>query len=304
MFIGSAEFSLTIQLESLGKFVSVAASDRNNFHIVGDDRAIIFRHLSYGTSEFYGYHVYHGSNWKQVKSYTACLELRPQHWSWFGGPSQRRQYWPVEKLQFANYAYVPRADDHCSVAERLWFNSAGAFVYVDENVPLFIDQNQNASHLCLTSKNQPPYSLYLRDVYLSYYIGVGGDAKIAHQWAIRTGLIRTPKNYADEEMVKYPIWTTRARYKTNINETAVMQLADEIERHGFNGSQIEIDDNWEQCYGSLTFDVAKFPNIRNLTNRLNAKGLRTTLWVHPFVNKNCLSTYSEGVDSGYIFWGQ
>lgn len=209
----------------------------------------------------------------------------------------------MEKLQFTDYAYVAKAkDDHGAVAERLWFNSAGGLIFVDENVPLFIDQNQDGSQLCLTTKNQEPYSSIMNDAYLSYYIGVGDNAKIAHKYAMRTGLIRTPLSYPDEQMVKYPIWTTRARYNTNVNETVVLQLADEIERHAFNYSQIEIDDNWEECYGSLTFDEEKFPDIRNLTNALKSRGFRTTLWIHPFVNRDCSKIYSEGIDNRYIFY--
>lgn len=59
-----------------------------------------------------------------------CFELRPNEWSWYGGPSQHFQYWPIEKLRLKDYSYYPKREDHASVAERYWLNSAGAFIFV------------------------------------------------------------------------------------------------------------------------------------------------------------------------------
>lgn len=162
-------------------------------------------------------------------------------------------------------------------------------------MPLFVDQNTNDSRLCLTAKNEEPYMVDY--ITLKYTIGVGSNARDAHMQAVRNYL-DFPKSHPDERMVRHPVWSTWARYKENVNETAVLQLANEIETHGFQHSQIEIDDNWEQCYGTLNFDETKFPDIKNLTDQLKARGFRTTLWIHPFINRECKSMYAEANDNG------
>ena len=94
----------------------------------------------------------------------------------------------------------------------------------------------------------------------------------------------------------------RARYKAAIDEKTVEEFASEIERYGFNNSQFEIDDDWEICYGALTFRESKFSNIHNQTDKLKSRGFRVTLWIHPFINKGCEPWYTEAKDKGYFFF--
>lgn len=37
-----------------------------------------------------------------------CFELKSQEISWYGGPQQRYQYWPVDRLTFDDYSYVTK----------------------------------------------------------------------------------------------------------------------------------------------------------------------------------------------------
>ena len=66
----------------------------------------------------------------------------------------------------------------------------------------------------------------------------------------------------------------------------------DIINHGFNHSHLEIDDNWEVCYGDGRFDSEKFPDPARMVASLNDLGFRTSLWIHPFINVECES-YSE-----------
>lgn len=99
-------------------------------------------------------------------------------------------------------------------------------------------------------------------------------------------------------MVKYPIWSTWARYKNDVNHDVVLKFADEINDNGFPNSQLEIDDLWEVCYGSQTVDEDRFPNMKNTVNALKGKGFRVTIWTHPFINKGCEPWYSEALKKG------
>lgn len=99
-------------------------------------------------------------------------------------------------------------------------------------------------------------------------------------------------------MITYPIWSTWARYKRDVNHDVVLRFADEISRYGFPNSQLEIDDLWEICYGSLTIDQDRFPNMDVTVRMLKSKGYRVTVWAHPFINKGCEPWYTEAKNKG------
>lgn len=228
-----------------------------------------------------------------------CAALATGHINWFGGPQIFYQYWPVEKLTLKDYSYVPKQQDNVGVAERYWLNSLGGFIYVDDKVPLFLNQNVEGNTLCFSVKNELPYNTRRETIDFVYNLGFGRNAKVAQKKAVEK-FLKKPTAVADRRMVEHPIWSSWARYKANINETTVEEFAAEIEEHGFNNSQIEIDDDWEVCYGALTFRDSKFPNIKTQTDDLRARGFRVTLWIHPFINKGCEPWYSEAKDKGYL----
>lgn len=188
--------------------------------------------------------------------------------------------------------------DNSAVAEPYWLNSQGIFYYFDKKVPLFIDQNdleKNAA--CFIAQIRPPYSKKRESNELVYALGIFGDVKRAHQFALEKYLNK-PKAIPDERMIKYPIWSTWARYKRDVNHEVVLKFADEINKNGFPNSQIEIDDLWEICYGSQTVDIRRFPDMKDMVGKLKAKGFRVTLWTHPFINKGCDPWYSEAKAKG------
>lgn len=226
-----------------------------------------------------------------------CLNLGIGRAHWYGGPQQIRQYWPVEKSTYENYSYVSKMEDNTGLAERYWLNSAGSFIYVDDVTPLFITQNIGRDTLCLTANNSLPYNTRRKSLPFVYYVGVGLNAKQVHLKAV-AHFLGKPKTIPDARMVRHPIWSTWARYKVHINESTVIKFAQEINQHRFNNSQLEIDDDWEVCYGALTFNKNKFPNVKNLTTYLKSQGFRVTLWVHPFINKGCEPWYSEAKQKG------
>ncbi|XP_069697295.1 myogenesis-regulating glycosidase-like [Periplaneta americana] len=225
-----------------------------------------------------------------------CFDLGDAHW--FGGPEQFYQYWPVEKDMFADYSYVTKQQDNQGIAEPYWLNSDGVYFHVDDGVPLFIDLNNGNKSLCFKAKNAAPYPPTTIP-FLNYSICTYADAREAHEHAIQT-VLGKPTGYPDERMIKHPIWSTWARYKKDVNESVVLAFAEEIVSNGFNNSQLEIDDDWEVCYGALTFRESKFPNMKNLTDTLKAMGFRVTLWVHPFINLDCEPWHSEALEKGYF----
>lgn len=229
---------------------------------------------------------------------TDCIRLESNQMNWYGGPQQKYQYWPIEKLSFTDYSYVTKEADNCGIAERYWLNSRGSFIYVEPQVPLFITQNSGDNRMCLVAKRQLPYDTHTAGSFtFAYYIGMGNNPQDTHMMAIDQFLGK-PTGHPAESMVKYPIWSTWARYSRDINTTVVTTLANEIIANGFTNGQFEIDDDWEICYGALTFRTSKFADIKALTTSLKALGFKVTLWVHPFINKVCEPYYTEALTNG------
>lgn len=218
---------------------------------------------------------------------------------WYGGPQYRYQYWPVENSQYINFSYVSKEEGNTAITERYWLNSNGIFIYIDEDVPLFIDQNgpDSDGKLCFIANPIAPYNSRSEEFSLSFKFGIGVNSRVAHMAAVKH-ILGKPSDVPDERMVRYPIWSTWARYKTEVDEKVVNEFADEIIANKFQNSQFELDDDWEVCYGALTFRETKFPNITRTVEELKAKGFRVTLWIHPFINKGCDPWYSEAMSKG------
>ncbi|KPJ04462.1 putative family 31 glucosidase KIAA1161 [Papilio xuthus] len=101
-------------------------------------------------------------------------------------------------------------------------------------------------------------------------------------------------------MVQHPIWSTWAQYSRDVNQEKVLEFAKQIRGYGFSDSQLEIDDLWETCYGTMEVDQSKFPNMTGLVQELKAMGFRVTIWMHPFINNNCEPIYTQALNNGYL----
>lgn len=99
-------------------------------------------------------------------------------------------------------------------------------------------------------------------------------------------------------MIQYPIWSTWARYEREITPDTLWAFANEINDNDFPNAQLDIDDLWEICYGSLTVDERTFPNLKDLIKDIKSIGFRVSMWVHPFINKDCNPWYSEALEKG------
>ncbi|KAL6436891.1 hypothetical protein ACFW04_004924 [Cataglyphis niger] len=217
---------------------------------------------------------------------------------WFGGPQHRYQHWPIQHMYYEEEPYLPTHSTNMALSERYWLSSKGISILVNETSPLFLDQNNyRDNHLCLIAKNKVPYR-HRRIIQFDYKLGVFLNPKAAHQDMVK--ILGKPMGQPNQRMIRHPIWSTWARYKTNVTEKIVESYADEIIANKFNNSQIEIDDNWETCYGSAVFDPVKFPNVSGLMRRLKQKDFRVTLWIHPFINQGCEPAYSTALNNSYF----
>lgn len=113
-----------------------------------------------------------------------CFDLNITTTNWFGGPERFYQKWPIEKLVLKDYPYViSDVPEWGAVAERYWLNSHGAYIFVDDKTPLFIDQNniRNES-VCFSARVDNPYRARTRvssfisiskcDIYITIIVGI------------------------------------------------------------------------------------------------------------------------------------
>lgn len=219
--------------------------------------------------------------------------------NWFGGSEMFVQSWPLQKVSFAETPFVPNSNG--GVLERYFLSSARYAYYIDETVPLFVSLDAATLNKTLNLKAtfaEPYRNTDGRELQLNYYVVVGTDLLDVHKNCI-DHFFGYPTDIPSEKVFRQPIWSTWDVYNKPVNQTDVLRFVQEIIDHDFLIGQVEIDDNWETCYGDETFDPDKFPNPIGMVNSLRLRGIDATLWVHPFVNVNC-QTFQEGNSLNYL----
>lgn len=166
--------------QQFGSTFRVTDTVTNTIEFVGSDSSVKFQ-LEEDTEQHAIVSVTRSSNVTVVMD--DCFKLNSEV-SWYGGPQQKYQYWPIERLNLKDYSYITKEADNCGVAERYWLNSRGIFMYVDAEAPLFLNQAPMES-LCLTVEKKLPYDTYdTAAITFNYKIGIAADARQAHMMAI------------------------------------------------------------------------------------------------------------------------
>ncbi|XP_071552492.1 myogenesis-regulating glycosidase-like isoform X2 [Panulirus ornatus] len=221
---------------------------------------------------------------------------------WYGGGEQISQPWPIEQVPRPETAFVTadmlsnRLKWYGGVMEAYWISSLGVAVRVAEGTPLFLslpdkDEDSMADELCFAARHQLPFSVAPgTPLTLSYFLCTADDVRKVHEVSFPK-FFSLPKGTPDIRMIQDPIWSTWAQYHTHVNDSRVLDFARAISQHNFSNSQVEIDDNWETCYGDAAFNPERFPEPQGLVEQLHNEGFRVTLWIHPFINDNCESFF-------------
>lgn len=197
---------------------------------------------------------------------------------WYGGPQYYTARWPLSREDVAYQHYV--SDDLLlhpgrfgSILERYWLSSSGIAIYFPHDD---VDLYYGVEH--------GDIKIGSMEGVMDYFICKSGSSlKETHEYMIKS-FFRKPTKIPDVRMLQQPIWSTWVRYKTEINETIIISFAQEITDHGFKCSQLEIDDTYTTNYGDMQFDPSRFPNPKQMLQKLKQMDYRVTSWVHPFVN--------------------
>ena len=258
-------------------------------------------------------------NWTGMVSYDNplmdCFNISGNG-SWYGGYETYNQIWPMNRdtrprTPFVPYDYLfqqPSPVPFGPILHPVWMNSNGLMVFVDREVPLHVSINDSTTNttgeVCLHSA---PHSLRcmpktLASTVLRYTICAFEDLPTAAKFFLNeSGSVdHTNGRYPDMDVFLHPIWSTWATFKKDINDEKILGFARNITSHGFNISQLEIDDMFSTEYGDLNFNTTKFPDYRDFRNKLAAiTPANVTAWVVPFINSDA-GIARNAVESNYL----
>ena len=87
----------------------------------------------------------------------------------------------------------------------------------------------------------------------------------------------------DELLFTAPQWNTWVEMTYNQNQKDILAYAESIIKNGFEPGVIMIDDTWQHAYGVWDFNYKRFPNPKEMCDKLHKMGFKVMLWVCPYV---------------------
>ena len=224
---------------------------------------------------------------------------------WFGGASMFDSYWPINSRKHHLDAFVTADSfnrNYGSIQERFWMSSSGAGLFIDYDVPLFVDINQHIpDYLLLESHFSPPFTNSLRKpLTLNYTLCFAMSPQKMFLTAARN-FWNIPTSIPNARLFQLPSWSTWASFKWGISTDVLLEYAHNISMMGFQGNHMVIDDGWMQHYGDFKFSTSSFPEPSQLIKELKRKNFTLSLWLHPFSNFYSSSFWKTDND-GYSYW--
>lgn len=228
----------------------------------------------------------------------------------YGGSELQYQRWPIPRnvslpiQPFTTNDIVPFNQSFGNVIERYWISSSGFGVYVEGETPLFASVHQRSNPklaplICLfVRKTIQVTGKQLQHRAMKLHMCKTDNILETHK-LMSSKFIMKPKGQPDHRMIRSPIWSTWAKYKTDIDQEKVLEYAKDIVKRGFSNSQIEIDDMFTTHYGDFDFESKKFPDPSEMIAKLKELGFRITVWITPFANLDS-SAFVEGMEKD--FW--
>lgn len=192
----------SVKIEAIPNGYKLLTKDQNEMSIT----------IDVDSSDFISVYVKRNFTNRNVKA-SACVSLDEDNLNWFGGPQQRHQKYPIQKLILKNLPYVTTEVNSAAIMERYWLASNGFFVLVDLDAPLFVSQNDRTKSdgkVCFTAQKKLPYYTYNNDFTFNYRIGIGANARVTHQNVINRWLGK-PHGTPSEKIVRFPIWNSWVR---------------------------------------------------------------------------------------------
>ena len=242
-----------------------------------------------------------------------CYKIGEEYW--YAGYETYTQNWPINANTSYHLPLMPflpndylahdrsNKDAFGPVLHPLWLSSNGSAIVVGKDVQLYVSIDNDTKEICLHARSFELDCIPQASVNssLNYTVCVFENIADTAKYIVNSsGLIEHPQHIPDLEVFRKPIWSTWARYKTNINDSALQEFYNDIvTKYNFSISQLEVDDGYSVHYGELQFNQPNFSaqNLANLAAQVNL-----TTWVHPFINPGA-DVFREAVDQGYLLPG-
>lgn len=163
-------------------------------------------------------------------------------------------------------------------------STAGYGVFVHSSYPIVYRMGAESS---IT------YSIHIADSLLDYFLIYGPEFKrILQRYTDLTGRAPMPPKWS------FGFWMSRAGYKNRREVEGVIQ---EMRTRDFPCDVIHLDPWWmgNGPWSTYEWDTASFPQPEEMICRLREQGVRTCLWIHPYVPVGT-RIYQEGLEKGYF----
>jgi alpha-D-xyloside xylohydrolase len=137
------------------------------------------------------------------------------------------------------------------------------------------------------------YSFHIEDSQLDYFLFYGPELKhILRRYTDLTGRAPLPPKWS------FGFWLSRAGYRSRAE---VETVAQELRRRGFPCDVLSLDPWWmgDGPWCTYQWSPESFPEPEEMIRRLRAQGLRTCLWITPYVPFDT-PLYREGAAQGYF----
>lgn len=213
----------------------------------------------------------------------------------YGGAEDDEGRWPLGDTYHQNEEFASAFQFEKGVLEPYWLLSNGYYIYVDNNVPLFLETKADKMFQ-LIAKKQSPYVKHGKHS-LNFTLCKLKDVYHAQQHAIQHFLGK-PSSLPDKRLVTHPVWSTEGKLGNVIDHKKILEFAQEIAKHKLAG-QLRIDKTWEECPGSLKPN-ASLLSFKNLTSELKKLNFTVALTIDPYVNDKCDDTFNDGIKNDYF----
>jgi len=143
------------------------------------------------------------------------------------------------------------------------------------------------------SESTITYSVHIEDSQLDMFLIFGPSFKhILKRYSELTGFAPVPPKWS------FGFWISRAGYRSREEVETVIK---EMRKRGFPCDVLSLDPWWmgEGPWCSYVWDEKQFPNPAEMMQWMKAQGIRTCLWIHPYVPKGS-PLYLEGEGLGFF----
>lgn len=236
---------------------------------------------------------------------------------WYGHGELINQQFPLNKVMLQTallHTFDNGPTGLSGILTPAWYSSNGTLIIAEGSVSVGINQppaDYPRYEWGFALQNRGPYTnrpftepgnvgdgfITIQGNPLDLRLCFAADVKGAYQNLVNH--FGHPAEIPPESLFTGPTWTTWARYKTAINADVVLRFADEIIEHQYPYNILEIDDRWQVYYGDLGFDPVRFPNPRQMIDKLHDKGFKVTAWVIPFLQPES-QAFKDGAKNGWL----